>query len=134
MGVTGLTCSAFGTGWRAHPARGPPAGAQPHRRSPRSPAPACTAAQHCQTSSTARRPQQAGGGTVPPSGGLDPAQSLESPESAAGEPRPATRKLRYDGSSRTLYTTVISSCNRKHTLNSAPLASLLLEQALNVLT
>ena len=54
-----------------------------HKRFHWSPAPACRAALHCQTSSIEHRFQPAGVETVPHSGGLGPAQSHGSPGSAA---------------------------------------------------
>lgn len=77
-----------------HQAHGPREGVQLHRRFQRFPVPVYTAVQHFQTSSTEHTLLPAGGVTVPPLGGLDPAQSLESPESAAEELPPVTAECR----------------------------------------
>lgn len=76
-----------------HQVHGLPEDAQLHKRSQRFPVPVYTAVQHFQTSSTAHKLLRAGAVTVPPSGGLDPAQSRESPESAAEELQPGTREF-----------------------------------------
>lgn len=56
--------------------------------------PVYTAVQRSQTSSTEHKLPLTGEVIVPPLGGLDPEQSLESPETAAKELQPVTTRYR----------------------------------------
>lgn len=76
-----------------HQVHGLPGDVQLHKHFLRFPVPAYTTVQHSQTSSTEHKLLLAGEVTAPPLGGLDPVQSLESPETAAKELQPVTTKV-----------------------------------------
>lgn len=103
-----------------HQVHGLPEDVQLHKHFQRFPVPVYTTVQHFQTSSTEHKLLPADGVTAPPLGGLDPAQSLESPEIAAEELQPVTMKFRICWQqAASCMLQQFNNCNRKHTLSSA---------------
>jgi len=91
-----------------HQVHGLPEDVQLHKHFQKFPVPVYTTVQHFQTSSTEHRLLLAGGVTVPPLGGLDPVQSLESPEIAAEELQPVNNEVQnMMATGSILYATII---------------------------